>query len=115
MAKYQSFLAEWEEVEGMVDSEEDDVNQFLLGMSENENDFDENTYRNNHHQCEYFLTEFGSANLHQLIRHLNNQSTLQAITGRDIFRFHDNDEISLESPKTTASVWNLEISILPRY
>ncbi|POS82147.1 hypothetical protein EPUL_006114 [Erysiphe pulchra] len=115
MAKYQSFLAEWEGVEGMVDSEEDEVNQFLLEMSETENDFDNNNCQNNHRQCEYFVTEFGPANPHHLIRHLNNQSTLHAITGRDIFRCHNNDEFSIESSKTTNTVWNVENSILPRY
>lgn len=64
MAKYQSFLAEWEGVEGMVDSEEDEVNQFLLEMSDSENDFDDNNYQNNHRQFEYFLSEFGLANPH---------------------------------------------------
>ncbi|RKF56082.1 hypothetical protein OnM2_084031 [Erysiphe neolycopersici] len=65
----------------MNDSDPDDVDQFLLELSETEKDFDGDDYRN--------------------------QAVIHAITGEDSCRFHNKEITPLEYPGRI-SVWNVE-------
>lgn len=79
---YYAFLAEWEGVEGFSGSGDEEIGQFLEKWEPEECFGDSNDYRS----CDNYMTEFGHIDPYETIEHLKNQSTLHAVSKKDIFK-----------------------------
>ncbi|RKF61524.1 hypothetical protein OnM2_041057 [Erysiphe neolycopersici] len=103
---YQTFLAEWEGVEGFTGIE-NEVDQFLESWG---NEFDDLEFKN-----EQLLTEYGPLDPYHVVKHLNNQSALHAITRKDIFKDLKNNKSSSFSSDLSNSTWQQNNTFLSRY
>ena len=99
IAKYQAFLAEREGVEGMTEYDHDEVDQLLIDLEKGENNDNFSIYEFNHHN-EYFFTDFGPVNPHELVNYLAKISAVHIITGKEIFKnYESKNPLSFSSCK----------------
>ncbi|KAI0999696.1 hypothetical protein K3495_g8502 [Podosphaera aphanis] len=102
----ESFLADWEGVDGITNDIEYEIDQILLewDLEEEFTNIDEPA---KHSQ---WITEFGPIDPRKTVVHLNNQSTPHAISKKDIFK-----KFLIGLSNFPSDTWKQEASIDSRY